>query len=224
MLWPLAWAALCIVAVCVGAAARMSYSDSSSDARSFTNLAYVVAPYSIDDLERLETGLDSPSIDELGREADLVVLGSIGDTREYVHKSLLTDFHIKWVIKGSPSEDGSSIKVFEPIGIYKGPDGKVLVPGDAYMFGGGVPMRPEIEYVLFLERVEDSVGIDGYILSGSPYSKVPVSDNVAYRVNEPGEYGLPLGEYADCDIVVADERSLENYECAQQAILDFVGE
>lgn len=39
MLWPLAWAALCIVAVCVGVAARMSYSDSSSDARSFTNLA-----------------------------------------------------------------------------------------------------------------------------------------------------------------------------------------
>lgn len=159
MLWPLAWAALCIVAVCVGVAARMSYSDSSSDARSFTNLAYVVAPYSIDDLERLRTGLDSPSIDELGREADLVVLGSIGDTREYVHKSLLTDFHIKWVIKGSPSEDGSSIKVFEPIGIYKGPDGKVLVPGDAYMFGGGYPCAPKSNTCCFLSALRIPLGL-----------------------------------------------------------------
>lgn len=223
-LWPFAWAALCIVAACIGVATRMSYSHDSANFGTLENLAYAVTPYSVDVLERSNIGLDGFSAEGLEEASDLVVLGSIGGMREYIHKSFLTDFEVKRVIKGGYLGESGSIKVFEPVGIYERPDGKVLVPGDAYMLGGTL-MRPGTEYVLFLKRVADSVGIDGYTLLGSsPYSKVSTSDEVAYRISRPGEFNCPLREYSGCDVVVTDEKSLENYECDRRAILDFVGE
>lgn len=220
--WPVVWGALCVVAVCVGVMTRLSYTSDSRDANALGELVYACAPYAADELERINRGVDTFSAKDLMDEADAVVVGSPRGAGEYIHHSFLTAFSVTDVVRGDSSLAATEVKVFEPVGMYDWPDGRVLAPSGAYQFGGTF-MRSDARYVLFLKRVPESVGVDGWVMLDSPYARMPVARDFTYRIDRATAYATPLKAFEGIDLVVANEASLEAYRQAQDDVLTCVG-
>lgn len=222
------WLAICVLlviaSVCCGAITRSSYTNYCNDGKLPTDLIYAVAPYSAEEVARMDGAFDGLTVAEMEQRADLIVVGTLNGQREYVHKSFLTGFNIEKVIKGPNLSDCRSIMVFEPVGIYDRPSGKTLVPSGAYMLGGTF-MSSGSTYVLFLKRASDSISdaidADGFVMLNSPYAKLAVDNYPSYKIETDAEYRTPLSEYLDYDVVVADRQSLEIYQsiCSDASML-----
>lgn len=221
-LWPVLWGTLCIAAMCAGVITRLSYTSDSRDAKALDELVYACAPYSADELERIDQGIDTFSAKALMGEADAVVVGSPRGAGEYIHHSFLTAFSVEGVVSGNASLASTDIEVFEPVGMYDWPEGRVLAPSGAYQFGGTF-MRSDARYVLFLKRAPESVGVDGWMMLDSPYARMPIARDFTYRIDEMTEYATPLKVFEGIDLVVADEASLAAYRQAQDDVLTCVG-
>lgn len=220
--WPIVWGALCVAAVCIGVMTRLSYTSDSRDANALGELVYACAPYAANELERIDRGIDTFSAKDLMGEADAVVVGSPCGAGEYIHHSFLTAFSVTDVVRGDSSLASTEIKVFEPVGMYDWPDGRVLAPSGAYQ-AGGTFMRSDARYVLFLKRAPSSIGVDGWVMLDSPYARMPVARDFTYRIDQATAYATPLKEFEGIDLVVADEASLEAYRQAQDDVLACAG-